>query len=101
MSAADKPLSESFDRIAGAVPASDASPFETVHSQKLKGTVPHLSQHFRVVTTDGRGNGRSDRPTGRPARTPTASTTSMPTSWPCSTQWAPIGSPPSASRPRR
>ena len=83
MSAADKPLSESFDRIAGAVPASDASPFETVqpvregfvdrdgvriryavwgesgpwiafappfqivHSQKLTGTVPHLSQHVR------------------------------------------------------
>ena len=33
----------------------------------LKATVPYLSQHFRVITTDGRGNGRSDRPTGQDA----------------------------------
>ena len=44
-----------------------APPFQIVHSQMLKGTVPHLSQHFRVLTTDGRGNGRSDRPQGQKA----------------------------------
>ncbi len=41
-----------------------ASPFQIVHSELLKGVVPYLSQHFRVITTDGRGNGRSDRPHG-------------------------------------
>jgi len=44
-----------------------APPLQIVHSQMLKGTVPYLSQHFRVITTDGRGNGRSDRPTGQAA----------------------------------
>jgi pimeloyl-ACP methyl ester carboxylesterase/predicted glycosyltransferase len=44
-----------------------APPFQVVHSQMLKGTVPYLSQHFRVITTDGRGNGRSDRPAGQEA----------------------------------
>ncbi|WP_457335834.1 alpha/beta fold hydrolase [Rhizobacter sp. P5_C2] len=44
-----------------------APSFQVVHSQMLKGTVPYLSQHFRVITTDGRGNGRSDRPTGQAA----------------------------------
>ncbi|SFN15367.1 alpha/beta fold hydrolase [Variovorax sp. OV329] len=44
-----------------------APPFQIVHSQMLKGTVPYLSRHFRVITMDGRGNGRSDRPEGQAA----------------------------------
>ena len=44
-----------------------APSFQIVHSQMLKGTVPYLSRHFRVITTDGRGNGRSDRPAGQEA----------------------------------
>ena len=38
--------------------------FQIVHSQLFKQTVPYLSQHFRVLTMDGRGNGRSSRPRG-------------------------------------
>ncbi len=35
-----------------------------VHSRFWKGQVGYLARHFRVVTFDGRGNGRSDRPVG-------------------------------------
>ena len=37
-------------------------PWSIVHSRFWKLQVPHLARHFRVVTFDGRGNGRSDRP---------------------------------------
>jgi pimeloyl-ACP methyl ester carboxylesterase len=33
-----------------------------IHSRHWKGQIPYLARQFRVVTFDGRGNGRSDRP---------------------------------------
>jgi pimeloyl-ACP methyl ester carboxylesterase/predicted glycosyltransferase len=38
-----------------------------VHSRFWKAQIPYLARHFRVVTFDGRGNGRSDRPAGAEA----------------------------------
>mgnify|MGYP001195936932 CR=1 FL=1 len=38
-----------------------------VHSRFWKGQIAYLSRHSRVVTFDGRGNGRSDRPVGAQA----------------------------------
>ena len=35
-----------------------------IHSRHWKMQVPYLARHYRVVTFDGRGNGRSDRPAG-------------------------------------
>src|SRR5947209_16594391 len=35
-----------------------------IHSRHWKMQVPYLARHYRVVTFDGRGNGRSDRPMG-------------------------------------
>ena len=33
-----------------------------VHSRLWKAQIPYFARHFRVVTFDGAGNGRSDRP---------------------------------------
>ena len=33
-----------------------------IHSRFWKAQVPYLARHYRVITFDGRGNGRSDRP---------------------------------------
>ena len=34
-----------------------------IHSRHWKMQIPYLARHYRVLTFDGRGNGRSDRPT--------------------------------------
>ncbi len=41
-----------------------------VHSRHWKAQIPYLARHARVLTFDGRGNGRSDRPSGVAAYAP-------------------------------
>ena len=33
-----------------------------VHARQWKAQVPYLARHFRVITVEGRGNGRAGRP---------------------------------------
>lgn len=40
-----------------------------VHSRIWKAQIPYLARHFRVLTFDGRGNGKSDRPVDTQAYT--------------------------------
>ena len=40
-----------------------------IHSRQWKMQIPYLARHCRVITFDGRGNGRSDRPTEAEAYT--------------------------------
>ncbi|MHB8492146.1 MAG: alpha/beta fold hydrolase, partial [Solirubrobacteraceae bacterium] len=38
-----------------------------IHARHWKAQIPYFARHFRVLTFDGRGNGRSDRPADPPA----------------------------------
>ena len=42
-------------------------PWSIVHSRGWKMQIPYLARHYRVITFDPRGNGRSDRPIGAKA----------------------------------
>ena len=54
-----------------------------IHSRHWKMQIPYLARHCRVVTFDGRGNGR---PTARRRPAPTASASSQPMRSPCWTR---------------
>ena len=54
-----------------------------IHSRHWKMQIPYLARHCRVVTFDGRGNGRSDRPQDE---RPTTSASSRPTRSRCWTR---------------
>jgi pimeloyl-ACP methyl ester carboxylesterase/predicted glycosyltransferase len=45
-------------------------PAPITHSRIWKGIIPFLSRHYRVVTIDGRGNGKSSQPTTSDAHSP-------------------------------
>jgi hypothetical protein len=47
---------------AGGAAALLVPPAPITHARSWKGLIPFLSRHLLVVTTDGRGTGRSDRP---------------------------------------
>jgi pimeloyl-ACP methyl ester carboxylesterase/predicted glycosyltransferase len=47
------------------------------HSRIWKGLIPHLARHYRVITFDGRGNGRSGRPTDVESHTRAANVADM------------------------
>lgn len=44
-------------------------PSPITHSRIYKAQIPFLARHYRVVTFDGRGNGRSGRPTEKTSHT--------------------------------
>ena len=49
---------------AGAPTALLLPTWSIIHSRFWKFQIPYLARHCRVLTFDGRGNGRSDRPVG-------------------------------------
>ena len=71
-----------------------------IHARFWKAQIPYLARHFRVVTYDGPGNGRSDRPLDpgpygyeeEARRRPRCWTPPAPTGrWPSRSPWAPSG----------
>ena len=52
-----------WERYGGGEPTVFLLPtWSIIHSRHWKLQIPYLARHFRVLTFDGRGNGRSDRP---------------------------------------
>ena len=58
-------------------------PSPITHSRIWKAQIAHLARHYRVVTFDGRGSGRSG---GRPPSATTPGRPTSPTSSPSSTR---------------